>query len=158
QVLELEGDTCPLTIGTPSAPLLQEVFADFVASERPLLVRYPAELRVLQQLGVAADELQGEGSNRGKASQPLDPGEHVLEATLQRGRQLPPVPPPVGEAGRARARVPLPRGAPPPLPRGGAIAPPFAAVAELCGPQHPPLPHGLVEEREPGRLAPRIEL
>src|SRR5262249_10116423 len=85
------------------------------------------------------DEFETEGSHGAVPSQALHPGEDVVHPTLQRRRQ-PPLPPPVGAAGRTVARVALPPGAATLPPVGEPFLDLAAAMGQLRRPHHPPCP------------------
>src|SRR5262249_46687487 len=59
--LDLEGHLGALAVGARVAPRLEEIRAHLVARERALLIRHPADLGVLQQLGVELDHFKADG-------------------------------------------------------------------------------------------------
>ena len=70
-------------------PLFQKVLAHLIAGQLSLLVFDAAHLRVLQQLGIEANQLLRDGNNGCQPLEALYPGQYVADARRQRRRQPP---------------------------------------------------------------------
>jgi hypothetical protein len=139
-----------------SLPLLQEVLTHLIARQLPLLVIYSADVGLLQELHVEADQLLREGSNRGDSAQASHPGKHVAEAGLQRRWQPICTAAAVVEPRRAVARVTLPTMTADSPPCQQRLMNPLPSMGELSSPHH--LAGGIVDERKPSGLATRVNL
>jgi hypothetical protein len=84
-MLDLQRTVPLVAVSTLPIPLLQEIFAHLIALQRPLLVINSPDLGSLQRLRIKPDQLETEDSDRTPAPDALDPGDDVLDATLQRG-------------------------------------------------------------------------
>jgi hypothetical protein len=60
-MIDLQREASFSAVDTLTAPLLQQVFPDFVSGQRPLLVLDSADLRVLHQLGIKPDRFEVDG-------------------------------------------------------------------------------------------------
>ncbi len=76
-VLHLQGDVLRPTVGACPVPLGQEVLADFVSEQGPLLIGDASYFRVLQVLQIEAHQFLREGGNVGHAAQARHPGQDV---------------------------------------------------------------------------------
>jgi len=64
-MLDLQINICGIAVGAGAAPLVEQVFPDFVAEESALLILYPGDLRILHLLRVKANMLDTQRRNRG---------------------------------------------------------------------------------------------
>ena len=67
-------------VHTLTPPFLEQVFSDFVSGEGALLVLYPAELGVLQELGIEPDRFDFDGRNGREPAVAPHPGKDVIDA------------------------------------------------------------------------------
>ena len=88
-MLNLQRSVGCATIGAAPPPLLEQILLDLVPCQSPLLILHPTELGVLHELSIELDEFQADSADGTPTSQPLHPGEHIGETTLQRGGNQP---------------------------------------------------------------------
>jgi hypothetical protein len=72
-MVEVERDIDRAAIDAVSSELLENLFPDFVTSERAVLIRNTSYFRVFEELHVDGDPLDGHSRDRGKAAKPPDP-------------------------------------------------------------------------------------
>lgn len=65
------------TVATGSPPLFEEIFSEFIARQRALLIGHTADLRMLHLLEVEPDQFQTERIDGAELAQAHDPGAHV---------------------------------------------------------------------------------
>src|SRR5687767_14426574 len=85
QVFNLQGYICLATIDTTPSPLLQQVFADFVTLQLPLLVLDSADFCILHELSVKAHTFQAQSTQGDKLPQSDNPSEYILHPAPQAG-------------------------------------------------------------------------
>src|SRR5947209_2605830 len=106
-------------------------------------------------LHIEADELLGNGCNRTKAQQALDPGYHVAHSTLQRRGQPARPSLAIGEARLSVARMALPSTAPYPAPLREGLVDRRSAMADLGGEDD--FTGGFIHDRQSSGLASWVE-
>jgi hypothetical protein len=111
-VVQVQRHARDAAIGAVPAVLLQHVFPHLAASERAALVLDAGDLRVLHQLHVEANTLDGNAGERGEAAQLFDPGHAGVDAVLQARGQPPLRPPPVVEPWLPITQIAVPAPAP----------------------------------------------
>ena len=79
-MIDLQREISFAAVDALTAPLLQQVFPDFVSGQRPLLVLDPADLRVLHQLGIKADRFDVDRPDRRKLAVAPGPGKDVVNS------------------------------------------------------------------------------
>jgi hypothetical protein len=155
-VLHLQGNVCGSAIRTRSLPFFEQIFPDLVARQCSLLVLASADLRLLHQLGVEADQFLTDGSYWRESPHSGNPGEDRADAAFQRRGQHSLTFAPIPESRLSIARFPLtPRSSqrPPPLqPLLDALAP----MREFGGPHH--FSGRVMDKRQARCLRPRIDL
>jgi hypothetical protein len=72
-IVKVERDIDRAAIDAVSSELLENLFPDFVTSERAVLIRNTSYFRVFEELHVDGDPLDGHSRDRGKAAKPPDP-------------------------------------------------------------------------------------
>jgi hypothetical protein len=87
-VFHLQGDILSATVGTLPVPLLQEILPYLVPIERPLLVLYSLDFRVLHGLSIKLDKLLTESIDGTTTHQTIDPGQSIGKTTFK-GRGQP---------------------------------------------------------------------
>lgn len=70
------------TVSTLSPPFLQQVLADFVSDQLPLLILHPADFRILHGLCVKFYQFLRKRNHRTISAQAAHPGQGVSEAAL----------------------------------------------------------------------------
>jgi hypothetical protein len=86
-VLDFERHVFLPAVGAPTPPLFEQVFAQLVTEERPMLVLDALDVGGLQGLGVEADEFQTDPGHRHPAPEPSHPGGYRLHPMAQTRRQ-----------------------------------------------------------------------
>src|SRR5260221_8018799 len=86
-VLNLQRHARGVAVRATPPPLLQQVLAQLIAGQRPLLVLHAGDLRVDQGVRAKLHQLLPYPGQVGQAAEPATPGVHVGEPAFQRRRQ-----------------------------------------------------------------------
>jgi hypothetical protein len=155
-VLHLQGNVSGSTIRTRSLPFFEQIFPELVARERSLLISSSADLRLLHQLGVEADQFLADGSYWHESPQASNPGEDIADAAFQRRGQRALRGMPILESRLSIARFPLsPASSERPPPVQSLLDAP-APMGEFSGPNH--FSSRVMDKRHSRYLRPWIDL
>jgi hypothetical protein len=155
-VLHLQGNVSGSTIRTRSLPFFEQIFPELVARERSLLIVSSAELGLLHQLGVEADQFLTDSSYWHKSPQASNPGKDIADAAFQRRRQRALMGVPILESRLSIARFALsPASSERPPPVQSLLDAP-APMGEFSGPHH--FSSRVIDKRHARYLRPWIDL
>src|SRR5215468_2171753 len=87
KVVEVEWQIRCAAIDALPAPLFENVFADFVSGQGPLLILDAADIRILHELGVKTNQFLGKRRYGGEPTEAVDDRQCCIDARLEAWRQ-----------------------------------------------------------------------